>query len=555
MSAETEQIKERINIADVIGEHVKLKNAGQSLKGLCPFHAEKTPSFIVTPRKGSWHCFGCSEGGDVFSFVQKIEGIDFPAALALLAERAGVKLPKRRPEQETHRQRLFSLLASTAALYHEILMNQKAGERAKAYVESRGITGKTMQEFMIGYSPHAWNTVSAWLQKKGYTSDEMIAAGVVGKASSGKLFDRFRGRIIFPVYDLQGRVVAFGGRIVPWHETGNEGKYVNSPETALYEKRRTVYNLSRAKKVLRGGNACFVVEGYMDVVMLVQSGIENVVATSGTAFTEEHVALLKRFTNTLHFAFDGDGAGWKATIAATQSALADGMSVDTVILPQGKDPADIAKENPGDVQRIMQQTKPLMEVLVERIGIGTAAEKEQTLSALVPLLRLVKNPIVQGSMVEHLAQIIKTPESQIISMVAQTEAVFTKPTLAVQEAGLSAEYQLLGLFLAYPELHAKYFGRVRDEFFVDPIAREVYNEMKRKDASREDIPEKYMSFCIAIQTRAEEGIKTSSFSPEQEMQTIIRLLERKLLVLQLKELQSEPRKFQVALEKLAEIDN
>jgi DNA primase len=409
MSLETEQIKERINIADVIGEHVKLKSAGQSMKGLCPFHGEKTPSFIVTPRKASWHCFGCGEGGDVFSFVQKIEGIDFPTALKLLADRAGVTLPERRPQVENHRQRLFDLLAATARFYHEILMNQKAGERAKQYVAERGITEKTMQEFMVGYGPHAWDTLSKWLQKKGFTTEEMVAAGVVGKADSGKLFDRFRGRIIFPVLDLQGRVVAFGGRIVPWHETGNEGKYVNSPETALYEKRRTVYNLSRAKKVLRGGQACVVVEGYMDVVMLVQAGIEHVVATSGTAFTQEHVDILKRFTNTLHFAFDGDGAGWKATIAATQSALASGMNVDTIVLPDEKDPADIAKENPEGVQEIFKQTKPLMEVLVDRIGVGSTAQREQALDALIPLLRLVKNPIVQGGMVEQVAQLLKTP--------------------------------------------------------------------------------------------------------------------------------------------------
>ncbi|MEK7499527.1 MAG: toprim domain-containing protein, partial [Patescibacteria group bacterium] len=418
----------------------------------------------------------------------------------------------------------------------------------------RGVREETMKEFMIGYSPHAWGTLSKWLVKKGFRIDEMIAAGVVGKSESGKLFDRFRGRIIFPVLDLQGRVIAFGGRIVPWHETGNEGKYVNSPETALYEKRRTVYNLSRAKKVLRGGNACIVVEGYMDVVMLVQSGVENVVATSGTALTEEHVELLKRFTNTLHFAFDGDSAGWKATIVATQSALSTGMNVDTIVLPEGKDPADIAKESPERLQEVLSHTKPLMEVLVERIGAGTVSEKEQALAALVPLLRLVKNPIVQGTMVEHLAQLLKTPEAQIISLIGQNETVFTPPAFSGQ-ASLPVEYQLLGLLLVYPELRAAYMGSVHEEFFIDQIAREVYNEMKRTDTSQEDIQEKYRSFCIAVQSRVEEGIKTSSFSPEQEIQTIIRLLERRLLLTQLKELQTQPRKFQVALEKLAKIDN
>lgn len=561
MSLETEQIKERINIADVIGEHVKLKQAGQSMKGLCPFHAEKTPSFIVTPRRGSWHCFGCSEGGDVFSFVQKIEGIDFPTALKLLADRAGVKLPERRPQAESRRQRLFDLLDSTARFYHEILMNQKAGSRAKEYVASRGITEKTMEEFMIGYGLHAWDTLSNWLSAKGYAVEEMVAAGVVGKSEAGKLFDRFRGRVIFPVLDLQGRVVAFGGRIVPWHETGNEGKYVNSPETALYEKRRVVYNLSRAKKSLRGGQACIVVEGYMDVVMLVQAGIEHVVATSGTALTEDHVEILKRFTNTLHFAFDGDSAGWKATISATQSALANGMNVDTIILPDKKDPADIAKEHPETVQEVMKQTRPLMEVLVERIGSGSGQERQQALDALIPLLRLVKNPIVQGGMVEQVARLLRTPEGQIITLVGQGEVVSYTPPASqaplenTMEKGLSAEYQLLGMLLAYPELREGAFARIGDGFFVDPIAFEVYNEIKRTNASQEDVQEKYVSFCIAIQAQAEERMRTSSFSPEEEMRTILRLLERNLLMRQMKELQQDPHKFQIAVAKLAEIDN
>ena len=562
MSLETEQIKERINIADVVGEYVQLKQAGQSMKGLCPFHMEKTPSFIVTPRRGSWHCFGCGEGGDVFSFVEKVEGIDFPAALKLLAQRAGVQLPERRPQAEGRRQRLFDVLTIASQFYHEILMNQKAGARAKEYLLERGVTEKTMQEFAIGYAPHSWDTLSKWLAQKGYTVEEMIAVGIVGKRDTGKTFDRFRGRIMFPVKDLQSRVVAFGGRIVPWHETGNEGKYVNSPETALYEKRRTVYNLSRAKKVLRGSQACVVVEGYMDVVMLVQSGIENVVATSGTALTAEHVDLLKRFTDTLHFAFDGDSAGFKATINATQGALANGMSVHTIVLPDKKDPADIAKENPAGVAEVLSQTKPLIEVLVGRLKAGTMAEKDQALTALVPLLRLVKNPVVQGAMVERTAQLLRVPESQIISMIAQVEV---SPVLTLQRSEVvspekppakaaPAEEQLLGLFLAYPQFQAEMLPKMREEFFLDDTLREVYKEIQQIHTSRKSLDEKYTSFCIALQSKAEEHMATSLFSPQQEMSTIIRLLEKRFLFSKLQELQEDPREFQIALAKLAEID-
>lgn len=563
MSVETEQIKERINIADVVGEYVQLKPAGQSMKGLCPFHMEKTPSFIVTPKRGSWHCFGCGEGGDVFSFVEKVEGIDFPAALKLLAARAGVELQQRSPQAETRRQRLFDILSTSAQFYHEILMNQKAGSKAKQYLLDRGVTEKTMREFMIGYAPHTWDTLSSWLTRKKYTQEEMIAVGLVGTRDGGKTFDRFRGRIMFPVHDLQGRVVAFGGRIVPWHETGNEGKYVNSPETALYEKRRTVFNLSRAKKHIRGSQPCIVVEGYMDVVMLVQSGIEHVVATSGTALTSDHVDLLKRFTNTLHFAFDGDGAGFKATIAATQGALASGMNVRTIVLPEGKDPADIAKENPSGVAEALSHTTSLIEVLFSRIKTGDAAQKEQALSALVPLLQIVKNPVMQGSMIEQVATLLHIPESQIVQMMSQESFAPQAPQRAPEASGvtpqppetISPEAQLLGLLLLYPTQQDEILPKLSEELFLDHTHKEVYKELQRIHATHASLDEKYASFCIALQSRAEEHMETSSFSPQEEIGTITQLLKRRFLSSKLQELQNSPREFQEALEELAKIDS
>jgi DNA primase len=296
MSQEVELIKERLNIADIVGEYVTLKRSGSYFKGLCPFHQEKTPSFIVSPDKGIWHCFGaCAEGGDVFSFVQKTEGLDFPAALKLLAERAGVKLSERRGaaarRNESKRERLFSLLELASRFYTEILLNQKAGTRAKEYLEKRGMAAATMRAFGVGYAPKSWDTLQNYLRKKGFSPQEMTAAGMAGTNAQGKLFDRFRGRIMFPITDVHGRVVAFGGRIVPWHETGEEGKYVNSPETELYSKRRTVYNLTRAKQHLKR-QPCLVAEGYMDVIMMAQAGVEVVVGTCCTVLTDEIVSQL-----------------------------------------------------------------------------------------------------------------------------------------------------------------------------------------------------------------------------------------------------------------------
>ncbi len=567
MSRETEQIKERLNIADVVSEYVKLKQAGQSMKGLCPFHQEKTPSFIVTPHKASWHCFGCGEGGDVFSFIQKIEGIEFPAALKLLADRAGVQLPDYKPQAENRRQRLYDLLTTTARLYHEILMNQKAGARAKEYLTSRGLTEKTMQEFTVGYAPHSWDTLSLWLKKKGYTEEEMTAVGMVGMKDNGGTFDRFRGRIMFPISDAQGRIVAFGGRIVPWHETGNEGKYVNSPETALYEKRRTVYNLSRAKRHLKNSTPCIVVEGYMDVVMLVQADIENVVATSGTAMTDDHVALIARFTNILHLAFDGDAAGWKATIAATLAALAGGMHVETIIFPAGIDPADLVKDRPNDVIQTLAATRPLVDVLVERIGTGSAEQREQALAALMPLLRIVRNPIEQGAMVDRVSRLLKIPDRQILELLQREIAppAIVRSSIVILQDGIQdshealLERQLLGLLLANPNMIGAEAAKLSGDWFLDPMCREVYNEMQRTQVSSNELGEQHHAFLVALQARAEELVSTSSFSPQEEVRTMVRALHRRYVRSQLHRLAREGSpgallEFQKELEKLAEID-
>ncbi|OGY35248.1 MAG: DNA primase [Candidatus Andersenbacteria bacterium RIFCSPHIGHO2_12_FULL_45_11] len=567
MSRETEAIKERLNIADVVSEYVKLKQAGQSMKGLCPFHQEKTPSFIVTPRKGSWHCFGCQKGGDVITFIQEIEGLEFPAALKLLADRAGVQLPDYKPQVENRRQRLYDLLATTTRLYHEILMNQKAGAQAKEYLVGRGLTEKTMEEFTVGYAPHSWDTLSMWLKKKGYTEEEMVAAGMVGMKDKGGTFDRFRGRIMFPVSDTQGRVVAFGGRIVPWHETGNEGKYVNSPETALYEKRRTVYNLSRAKRHLKNSTPCIVVEGYMDVVMLVQAGVENVVATSGTAMTDDHVALIGRFTNVLHLAFDGDAAGWKATIAATSAALAGGMRVETIVFSDGIDPADLVKDTPDAVQGALAATRPLVDVLVERIGAGSPQQREQALAALLPLLRIVRNPIEQGAMVDRVSRLLKIPDRQIVELMQKESAppAIVRAAAPVQEEAFEdpreamLERQLLGVLLAHPEMLASDAASLSSDLFLDPMCRQVYNEIQRTQQSSQSLPEQYQSFLVALQARAEELAATSSFSQQEEVRTMVRALHRRYIRSQLHRLAQEGSpgalvEFQIELTKLAEID-
>lgn len=543
-------------------------------------------SYVAT----SFAVANCGEGGDVFSFIQKIEGLDFPGALKMLAERAGVQLKTHSPASSNRRQRLFDLLSLSAKLYHEILMRQAPGKKAQEYLTQRGVRPETMALFQIGYAPDSWDLLQKWLKKHNFTEEEMIASGMIGRSARGKLFDRFRGRIMFPITDTQGRIVAFGGRIVPWHETGNEGKYVNSPETALYEKRRTVYNLANAKKGLRQNQPCLVVEGYMDVVMLVQAGVENVVATSGTAFTDDHIKQLSRFTNMLHFAFDADTAGWKATVAATHAALASGMKVATVVLPAGKDPADLVVSSTTDEVKVaMSNTRSLIAVLLDQLKSSSSSiSQEDQLAALLPLVRDVRNPILQGAMVQDVSDILHIPEVRVLDMVAEAPRI---APAQVQEAQVVAqvspevsrhvlsEHQLLGLAILDLGVRQTIFPHLQEDFLLDPSSQKLYNFLQRMSAREESffslstrdligaLDAELIALAEAIRTRGEELLETTSNTPIQEGRLLLRSLQRRSLKNRLLKMQQELtrpgdrdraaalKQFQALAEELARIDS
>lgn len=542
MSAETELIKERLDLAEVVGEYVHLKRVGGHFKGLCPFHSEKTPSFIVSPDKGIWHCFGCQKGGDVFSFVQDVEGMDFPTALKMLAERAGVTLQASPAARHDPRARQFELHSVAARFYHELLLNQSVGLKAKEYLEQRGVTAATCAVFEIGYAPQRWDSLQLYLQRKGFSDREMIDSGLVGRNTSGKPYDRFRGRIMFPIHDIQGRVVGFGGRIAPWHATGEEGKYINSPETAIYSKRKVVYNLNRAKRSLHQ-QPCIVVEGYMDVVMLVQSGITNVVASSGTAFTAEQVALLARYTQTLHFAFDGDAAGVQAAEAATAEASRAGMRVATILFPEGRDPADVAQADLDQLRAALAAPIPLVQVLLQRLqetegGVG----REAMLERVLPLVQQTTNTVQQGEMIQTIATTLHVPEAVVVSrLVAVREPVAPlAPPLAGPmggQVGLSSDQLLLGLLVADPSVRAVIADEVKDEFFSSVPAQELWQALQglrqagdwfshSADQVVGALPEDVASYAEALRRVSEEYLAHISTTPVAEAKVLVRSLKK-----------------------------
>ncbi|MDO8443559.1 MAG: DNA primase [Candidatus Azambacteria bacterium] len=375
MGDQVQEIKEKLNIVDVISGYIRLQKAGINHKGLCPFHNEKTPSFMVSPSRQNWHCFGCAEGGDIFTFVQKIEGVEFPEALKILAEKAGVALKYSDPKLRTEKDRIYEICEKATQFFTASL--NSAGVILD-YIHKRGAREETISEWRLGYAPDSWSSLLSFLIKQGYRETEMEKAGLILRGD--RYHDRFRNRLMFPIFDSNGRVVAFSGRImgdiVPSKtERTDSGKYVNSPETILYNKSKILYGLDKAKTEIRKADGVVLVEGQMDVILPWQDGIKNIVATSGTALTEDHLSILKRLTNNLILAFDVDDAGFRATKRGVDLANEMGFGVSILDISSGKDPADFVKERPGEFAKLVSESQPIMAYYFSRAFGKFSTEK------------------------------------------------------------------------------------------------------------------------------------------------------------------------------------
>jgi DNA primase len=336
-----EEIKSKIDTVELVGSYVRLQRAGSNFKACCPFHNEKSPSFVVSPARQMWHCFGCSKGGDIFSFVMEIEGHTFPEALQLLADRAGVVIKKEDPSIRSERNRLYAVLEEATKFFENKLWENPA--LPLDYLKQRGLNENTIKEFRVGFAPNDWKVLFMHLRQCGFSSIDIERAGLSIRKQGNDYFDRFRGRIMFPVFDYSGRVVAFGGRVYPHRD--DVAKYVNSPETPLYQKSKILYGLHSAKSHIVKENSCVIVEGYMDVLMATQAGTKNVVASSGTALTVQQVRMLRRLCEDLIMSFDSDLAGEDAARRGIELALAEGSSVRVIQLEDAKDPAELVLKN------------------------------------------------------------------------------------------------------------------------------------------------------------------------------------------------------------------
>lgn len=443
-----DKVKDRLDIIEVISSYIPLQKSGRNYKALCPFHSEKTPSFVVFPESQRWHCFGaCGEGGDVFTFVMKREGWDFRTALEELARRAGVELRPRTPAQvqaEEETDRLRELLNAAVQYYHHLLRHAPEAEAARAYVARRGLTDETVERFLLGYSFPGWDRTRAYLTERGYTVEELIKAGLlVQKEDTGTTYDRFRDRLMIPIRDAQGRAIGFGARTL---DPEGMPKYINSPQTSLFDKSRTLFGLDLARQAIRHEGRGVIVEGYMDVMQAHQAGFANVVAQMGTALTEPQLRQLQRYTKRLVLALDPDAAGVQATLRGVEIAREAleqewepvfdprglvgyearlGAEIRVLRLPRRQDPDDLIREDAQRWATLVEGAVPVvdfyLQILLEELDLDDTKAKARVVDTLLPVLRAVANPVEREDYVQKIARALRVDARTVQSRLRSVE--------------------------------------------------------------------------------------------------------------------------------------
>lgn len=485
-----EQIKSRVNIVDLIREYIEIKKAGANWKALCPFHSEKSPSFMISEDKQIWHCFGCNEGGDIFGFVMRMEGIEFVEALRLLAKRAGVVLERQNPAVNSQKTKISEILEVAAGFYAAELKNSSA---ALKYVKERGLADETLSQFRIGFSPQSWDNLIKKLQGLGFSAQDITYAGLAIEKDE-KFFDRFRGRLMFPIMNHYGNVVGFTARVLPEFDDGKMGKYINTPETIAYKKSEILYGLNFAKQDIKKENAAVVVEGNMDVIALHQAGFKNVVATSGTAFTNEQLNILKRHTENLLVSFDADSAGIAAALRGIDLALAHGFNVKVIEMPKNesgaplaKDPDELVKKSPELWKQSVSSPKHIIDFYVSanigKFKMGEPHENAKFCGLILEEIKKIKNSVERSLWIKKLSGVSGVSESDLREMFSRIERLKEKqPFLerAEKAADLKhwgVEMRFLALILGDIKNLPSTFLSVFPEILEEPEARTFYNDL------------------------------------------------------------------------------
>lgn len=480
----TEQIKNRINIVDLMREYIELKKAGANWKALCPFHSEKTPSLMISEDKQIWHCFGCNEGGDIFGFVMRMEGVDFPEALRLLAKKAGVALERRDPAVNSQKSKLLDILEAAASFFSAELLRSPV---ASHYIKKRELKEETVKQFRLGFSPQAWDGLLKFLDAKNFRAQDAALAGLAIEKDGGGFYDRFRGRVMFPIFNHYGNVAGFTARVLPEFDDGKSGKYINTPETQVYKKSEILYGLNFAKQDIKKEGSAVVVEGNMDVIALHQAGFKNAVATSGTALTNDQLALLSRFTENMIVCFDADSAGVQAALRGIDLALAHGFNVKVFGMPKNengepaaKDPDELVKKFPELWKKAINSPKHIIEFYIAantaKFNLGDPHENARFCQTILGEIQKIKNSVERSLWIKKLADVSGVGERDLREML-----------LSLKNSGrVSAVHNYLQQTKADNDLELKYLSLILSDiklFFESP--REISPEMIRNGEARE----------------------------------------------------------------------
>ena len=430
------QVKEASDIVTIIGERVTLKSGGRNLKGNCPFHSEKTPSFFVNPEMQYYKCFGCGESGDVLTFLQKYEGMTFPEALEHLADRAGIKLEKTYKGSQDHsRDKHLEMLSLVADYYHFILTKHPLGKKAKEYIEDRKIFSQSIHDFKLGYSPDSWRALEDFLvKKKGYTKKDMVEAGLSVQKEKNS-YDRFRGRLMFPLRNQRGQVVGFSGRTLD--PDAKQAKYINSPETSLYHKSKLLFGYNQAKQAIRKADRVVIVEGEFDVISSHQAHVREVVAVKGSALTNDHVKLLSRLTKNIILALDSDDAGQEAIRRSIDIVESHGCSLRILQIPGGKDPDEVARQDPKQWRQVSKETISVYQFYInlalQKFDAKSGQGQRQISEFIIPILNKISNPVEQSFYVKKLAEALNSTEETIQAALTQHKRQPNAPLVSQDE--------------------------------------------------------------------------------------------------------------------------
>jgi DNA primase, catalytic core len=488
----SDEIKQKLDIVDFIREYIPVKAVGANFQALCPFHGEKTPSLVISPEKQIWHCFGCGKGGDVFSFLMEMEGLGFSEAVRQLAPKVGVTLRNDNPETYSKRNRLLDMMALSVKYYHHIL-NSKLGEKSVEYLKKRGITQEIIDEWQIGYSPDSWDSLLNFLSArpltgKKFLASEMLEAGLVIKkeGAANRYYDRFRDRIMFPVYDVSGNPIAYSARINPAVVNDKVGKYINSPQNAIYDKSRVLFGLDKAKNYIKSEDLAIVVEGQMDVIACHQFGFKNAVASSGTALTTEQITLLKRYTNNIALCFDADAAGQLAADRGIKEAMAQEMNIRVIIIPSGKDPDDALRQDRSSFELAVKEAKPMMEYYFNKVTAGldlsSVETKKDVAKKMLAMIAKLANKIEAAHWLKVTAQALETDENALRESlpketVREVVATVKAPQVAVKTREEQLSELILAIIIRFPDFIAYVISKLELSWLENEAIRSFYKNL------------------------------------------------------------------------------